>query len=160
LPAWTYQPQPPASSLPPQVYSAAPDNTYQQPGATERVPAVPYPAEPENPRKPGRAQEVMVPPAPKPDARPADLARAALAKGDYESAAGSYEDAIMQGEDTAENHQQLAICLDSLGRKSAAVSHLQRALQLYTERKSKGRDVAAAEAGIKACQDHLALLRD
>jgi tetratricopeptide (TPR) repeat protein len=163
-PAWTYRPTAPPSSLPPRVYWSVPENNYE-PRASAPVPSLPatttispypveQPAEQSPPPQPATRNDepVRVPPVSVQTTPPSDRARAALAKGDYDGAASAYQEAISRGEDTAENRQQLGMALYNQGKKSAALSQFQRAVQLYMDRKAKGIDAASADEGIKTCK--------
>ena len=92
-------------------------------------------------------------------ATPAETARAAYSVGDYDSAASLYQQAISGGQDTAENHQYLGMALFNLGRKAESITHFNRAVQLYLDRKAKGIDPSAAESGIRTCKTYIELAR-
>ena len=163
IPAWTYRP-PDSPTVQPNP-SGQERPYYQPPEVTEApealVPLEPYPVKKQEPppspdRKPEQAKE----PPPAPERAPAETARAAYARGDYQTAASAYEDAIKQGEDSPENHQALGMCLYNLGRKDAAIVSFNRAVQLYLDRKAKGIDVEAAEQGIRTCKQYIELSKE
>jgi tetratricopeptide (TPR) repeat protein len=153
-----YQPAQPSTVFPPSVYQPETTPSYQPPSARVVPPASPFLFEKtERPSQAspaaGRPAKVK-PPAPAPAAQAplAEQARAAHARGDFESAAALYEQAIAQGDDTADNEEKAGMCLYNLGRKDPAIAHFQRALQLYTDQKAKGTSVEAAASGIDRCR--------
>lgn len=172
-PAWTYQPpaaaaQQPATALPPQTYAPQPQSQYRPPDlsplpSAQAQPVQPYPVEspprPAPERAPRRSAEVKLPPA-APQASSSERARTAYASGDYQSAAALYEQAIMQGEVTAENHQALGMCLYNIGKKNTAVDHFEQAISLYSARKAKGIDADSADSGIRTCKLYIDLSKE
>lgn len=164
IPAWTYQPPLPGSAQPPQAPSGPREElSYDRPD----VGAAPAPLEPFPIRKPKPAsssptrqpEQVAGPTPATPEHSPADDARDAYARGDYDAAASAYQDAISRGDDTPENRQALGMCLYNLGKKDDAASNFNRAIQLYLDRKAKGIDVDAADQGIRTCKQYVELLK-
>lgn len=157
-PAWTYNPQ--ANSAPQQSYAPLPQGSNQPPSQQAQQssshsplpPLTPYPVE--KPKQAANQQKPEQPhqPAPVPVKNPAEAARAAFMRGDYQSAAQLYEQAIASGEDTAEHNQKLGMCFYNLAKKDAAISRFQRAVQLYMEQKARGVDVEAADRAIDTCK--------
>lgn len=180
-PVWTYnpqqlQPQPEQQAAQPQAYAQQPQGSYLPPQVTplhvpqEPVAITPYPVqqprETATPRQTTRKPEqVKVQPtsgavARDTDPSPGERARSAYVRGDYANAAAFYEQALLQGESTAENHQSLGMCLYNLGKKSAAVTHFDQAIQLYLSRKAKGIDVESADNGIRTCKLYIDLSKE
>jgi|GEM_PF-3377373 len=165
-PAWTYQPPNAQDETEQPAYpSPQPSNTYQP------VPQIPQPVRPDTSPKPAATTgtpsstasdqpKVVVPNPPQPEKSPAERAREAMSRKDYAAAVRLYEEAISHGENTAENHQQLAIAYYRSGREAKAEEHFQKAIKLYQDRKARGIDVAGADAGIRACQDYLGSIRE
>lgn len=167
-PVWTYQPTAPAgTALPPKVYTEPlPQNYRSTPvGVSPRsLPSLqPYPVEPPKPVTPLPAPGKQQPAgqAPPPPERPAsERARTAFSSGDYDSAANLYQDAIAKGEDTPENQQSLGMALYNQDKKSSAISHFERAVQLFMDRKAKGVDVSGADSGIRTCKMYIELSKE
>lgn len=156
-PAWTYEP-PQSRTGSQQSYTPVPqgNNQQAQPAQPSALPSTmppltPYPvSKPQSKEQPKQAQPAQA--ASTPNRKPAESARTAYMRGDYQSAAELYEQAIASGEDTAENHQKLGMCLYNLTKNDAAISHFQRAVQLYMAQKAAGIDVDAAERAIETCK--------
>lgn len=187
-PPQTAQPMQQNNPVPSQTdaVNPPPPPVYQQPQASSTVPSMPavppevIPYQPDEPvlpittpvkppktpkPKPSKqpsasVERVKTPAAPRTEFHPSEQARAAFAKEDYDTAARLYEQAIDRGENNAENHQELGMCMYNLNKKSAAVNHFQQALKMYSDRKAKGLDPESAETGIRTCQDYLSLLKD
>lgn len=165
-PAWTYQPNAQDEAEQPGYPSQQPSNTYQplpqipQPTRTAASPK-PVPTDASTPTAASsEPPKVVVPNPPQPEKSPAERAREAMSKKDYAAAARLYEEAISHGENTAENHQQLAIAYYRVGSNAKAEEHFQKAIRLYQDRKARGVDAAGADAGIRVCQDYLNSIRE
>lgn len=159
-PAWTYQPNTQDDAEQSNYPRPEPSNTYQplpELPQSVKVDTSPKPAVTAGTPTPTVAppKVVVVPNPPQPEKSPAERAREAMSKKDYAAAVRLYEEAISHGENTAENHQQLAIAYYRNGNELKAREHFQKAIKLYQDRKSRGADTAGADAGIRACQDYL-----
>ncbi|MEN6520090.1 MAG: tetratricopeptide repeat protein [Armatimonadota bacterium] len=154
-PAWSYSPQPSAET--PQARVPQGYNQQAQPAQPSALPSTlpaltPYPvSKPQSKKQPKQTQSSHSS-APASNRKPAESARAAYIRGDYQTAAELYQQAISNGEDTAENHQKLGMCYYNLAKKDAAISQFQRAVQLYMAQKAAGIDVDAADRAIETCK--------
>lgn len=161
-PVWSYQPPQSNSAMPayPQV-PQVPAQSQQPPSSavTDRTlpPLTPYPVEtPRQPEKPKQDEQASVLPAP--EQKPAESASSAFMKGDYETAAKLYEQAISSGQNTGEMHQKAGMCYYNLGRKDAALNHFNRAKQIYVDQKARGIDPEAAARAIDTCNLYIDVL--
>ncbi|MEN6372497.1 MAG: tetratricopeptide repeat protein [Armatimonadota bacterium] len=155
-PAWSYDPQQSNTGTQEPRTTQGYNQQIQpsQPSALpSTVPALtPYPVtKPQSKSQPKQAQPSHSP-APASNRKPAESARTAYMRGDYQSAAELYQQTIANGEDTAENHQKLGMCYYNLAKKDAAITQFQRAVQLYMAQKAAGIDVDAANRAIETCK--------
>ncbi len=157
---WSYAPPSAQPGTPQPAQPSVPEANTMLPPITpeiDRTAANQQTPLPVQPSQPGNSKPAPIVEAQQqPTHNTLQEAQNAYARRDYHEAAELYREAINKGDNTAENHQKLAMCLYNLQSPDAAVNHFQKAIELYTRRKTTGEDVDSAINTCKLYMDFLA----
>ena len=104
---------------------------------------------------------ISQPPAPKPAPQPVgDPEQRAVQlqrDGKYDEAISAYKEALNRTSDSGRIYQQIGLCNQRLGKRSAAVNSYNQAIRSYRDQLAAGRDPAEVQRNIRACEAGIAV---